>query len=93
MRYQFHKTGAERTALVAVIRAVTSEKTKYLGAPGFAYRYRVSRHNIPEDGAVQAGNADAAAVASLLPVLHHSSRFSFPILMDGFKTRIISLSV
>ncbi len=67
MEIRFEKTGAERKALVAAISEVTGEASKYLGAPGFAYR--VGGYVISMDGAVDTGVVDAEDVSALLAAL------------------------
>ncbi len=67
MEIRFEKTGAERKALVAAISEITGETSKYLGAPGFAYR--VGGFIISKDGAVDTGGAKAEGVSSLLAAL------------------------
>ncbi len=67
MEIRFEKTGAERKALVVAISEITGEASKYLGAPGFAYR--VGGFTISKDGTVDTGAAGAEDVSSLLAAL------------------------
>ncbi len=67
MEYQFNKTGPERKALVAAIGEITGEKSKYMGAPGFAFQ--IGGFTVSKDGAVDTGAAGTEAVTALLTAL------------------------
>ncbi len=67
MELRFEKTGAERKALVEAISEIMGEKSKYMGAPGFAFQVR--GYSISKDGTVDTGSVAAEEVSSLLSAL------------------------
>ncbi len=67
MEIRFEKSGAERKALVAAVSEITGEKSKYMGALGFAFH--VGGYSISKDGTVDTGAVGGEEVSSLLDAL------------------------
>ena len=70
MQIKYNVTGDRRKALVAVMRDVLQDTTRYLGAPSFAFQ--VGAYTVDKNGTITCPNdADAAQIDMLVRELAH----------------------
>ena len=70
MQIKYNVTGDRRKAMVAVMRDVLQDTTRYLGAPSFAFQ--VGAYTVDKNGTVNCPNdADAAQIDMLVRELAH----------------------
>ena len=70
MQIKYNVTGDRRKALVAVMRDVLQDTTRYLGAPSFAFQ--VGKYTVDKNGTITCPNdADAAQIDMLVRELAH----------------------
>ena len=70
MQIKYNVTGDRRKAMVAVMRDVLQDTTRYLGAPSFAFQ--VGKYTVDKNGTVTCpGDTDEAQVAMLIRELAH----------------------
>ena len=70
MQIKYNVTGDRRKAMVAVMRDVLQDTTRYLGAPSFAFQ--VGKYTVDKNGTITCPNdADAAQIDMLVRELAH----------------------
>ena len=70
MQIKYNVTGDRRKAMVAVMRDVLQDTTRYLGAPSFAFQ--VGKYTVDKNGTVTCpDDTDEAQVVMLIRVLAH----------------------
>jgi len=97
MEYRFHRTGAERKALVIAISEITGHSPTYMGAPTFAYA--IGSYSVDKEGtlmigkqAAESGEAKALlealanrGIVSPKPLAFGLDRLSIAVPLDGFS--------
>ena len=91
MQIKYNATGDRRKALVAVMRDVLQDTTRYLGAPSFAFQ--VGAYTIDKNGMVTCpDDTDPAQIDMLLRELAHDRGLPHtgrPPQQDG-RTRLLA---